>query len=151
MQLEGLVKAGVFDEFDNDRNKILTSIPKIIQKIKNIGDKENNQTSLFNVEENDNEVFEFLPTNTWSQKNFIRRIRSIGFYLTDHPLNEFKEIFSQLKINSFNQFYSNPNEGLVAGTIMSIQEKKSAKGIPYAIVKFSDKDAEFELSYLLKF
>ena len=28
---------------------------------------------------------------------------------------------------------------------MSIQEKKSAKGIPYAIVKFSDKDAEFEL------
>ena len=34
LQLEGLVKAGVFDEFDDDRNKILTSIPKIIQKIK---------------------------------------------------------------------------------------------------------------------
>jgi DNA polymerase-3 subunit alpha len=33
----------------------------------------------------------------------------------------------------------------VAGTIMSIQEKKSAKGTPYAIVKFSDKKAEFEL------
>ena len=28
---------------------------------------------------------------------------------------------------------------------MSIQEKKSAKGTPYAIVKFSDKEAEFEL------
>ena len=28
---------------------------------------------------------------------------------------------------------------------MSIQEKKSAKGTPYAIVKFSDKNAEFEL------
>ena len=28
---------------------------------------------------------------------------------------------------------------------MSIQEKKSAKGTPYAIVKFSDKQAEFEL------
>ena len=36
-------------------------------------------------------------------------------------------------------------EGLVAGTIMSIQEKKSAKGTPYAIVKFSDKKGEFEL------
>ena len=48
LQLEGLVKAGVFDEFDNDRNKILNSIPKIIQKIKNINeDKINNQTSLF--------------------------------------------------------------------------------------------------------
>jgi DNA polymerase-3 subunit alpha len=33
----------------------------------------------------------------------------------------------------------------VAGTIMSIQEKKSAKGTPYGIVKFSDKKGEFEL------
>ena len=28
---------------------------------------------------------------------------------------------------------------------MSIQEKKSAKGTPYAIVKFTDKNSEFEL------
>ena len=28
---------------------------------------------------------------------------------------------------------------------MSIQEKKSSKGTPYAIVKFSDKKGEFEL------
>ena len=28
---------------------------------------------------------------------------------------------------------------------MSIQEKKSAKGTPYAIIKFSDKNGEFEL------
>ena len=34
LQLEGLVKAGVFDEFDNDRSKILNSIPKIIQQIR---------------------------------------------------------------------------------------------------------------------
>ena len=37
------------------------------------------------------------------------------------------------------------SEGLIAGTIMSIQEKKSAKGTPYAIVRFSDKKGEFEL------
>ena len=72
--------------------------------------------------------------------------KSIGFYLTNHPLNEFEDIFEQLKIKSYNQFYEdNLNEGLVAGTIMSIQEKKSAKGTPYAIVKFSDKKCEFEL------
>ena len=48
LQLEGLVKAGVFDEFDKDRSKILNSIPKIIQKIKNINDdKENRQSNLF--------------------------------------------------------------------------------------------------------
>ena len=32
LQLEGLTKAGVFDEFKHDRNKIFVSIPKIIQQ-----------------------------------------------------------------------------------------------------------------------
>ena len=88
-----------------------------------------------------------MPSTPWKQKELLsEEFKSIGFYLTDHPLNEFKEIFAQLNIKSFNQFYENQSsEGLVAGTIMSIQEKKSAKGTPYAIVKFSDKEAEFEL------
>ena len=34
---------------------------------------------------------------------------------------------------------------MVAGTIMSIQEKKSVKGTPYGIIKFSDQKGEFEL------
>ena len=138
----------MFDEFDNDRSKILNSIPKIIQKIKNINeDKENQQSNLFSDQEMSQTEFEFLPSTPWTQKELLaEEFRAIGFYLTNHPLNEFEETFNQLNINSYNQFYENQkNEGLVAGTIMSIQEKKSAKGTPYAIVKFSDKQAEFEL------
>jgi DNA polymerase III subunit alpha len=148
LQLEGLVKAGVFDVFDKDRNKILNSIPKIIQQIKNINDdKENHQTSLFEGQENSDKEFVFLPTESWTQKELLREeFKALGFYLSDHPLNEYEEVFNQLKIISYNQFYeNNDNEGLVAGTIMSIQEKKSAKGTPYGIVKFSDKKGEFEL------
>ena len=148
LQLEGLVKAGVFDEFDTDRNKILTSIPKIIQKIKNINDdKENHQSNLFDGQEKNKEAFDFESSIPWSVKELLsEEFKSIGFYLTNHPLNEFDEIFNQLKIKPYNEFYEDDlNEGLVAGTIMSIQEKKSVKGTPYAIVKFSDKKAEFEL------
>ena len=51
-----------------------------------------------------------------------------------------------MKIISYSEFIENENaDGIVAGTIMSIQEKKSAKGSPYAIIKFSDKKGEFEL------
>ena len=148
LQLEGLVKAGVFDEFDDDRNKILNSIPKIIQKIKNINDdKINHQTNLFSDQDDKKIDFEFLPSTPWQQKELLsEEFKSIGFYLTDHPLTEFEEIFNELNIITYNQFYDNgSSEGLVAGTIMSIQEKKSAKGTPYAIVKFSDKETEFEL------
>jgi DNA polymerase III subunit alpha len=148
LQLEGLVKAGVFDEFDKDRNKILNSIPKIIQQIKNINDdKNNNQTNLFEDQGNIKNDFEFLSSQPWKQKELLtEEFKSLGFYLTDHPLNEYEEVFNQLEIVPYNKFYDNDkNEGVVAGTIMSIQEKKSAKGTPYGIVKFSDKKGEFEL------
>ena len=148
LQLEGLVKSGVFDEFDQDRSKILNSIPKIIQKIKNVNDeKENHQSNLFSEQENEKKSFDFDPAPHWSLKELLsEEFKSIGFYLTNHPLNEFDDIFNQLNIVSYNQFYENDlNESLVAGTIMSIQEKKSSKGTPYAIVKFSDKKSEFEL------
>ena len=55
-------------------------------------------------------------------------------------------VFNELNIKNYSEFYnSNLKEGLVAGTIMSLQEKKSSKGTPYAIIKFSDKNCEFEL------
>ena len=49
-----------FDEFDIDRSKIFNSIPRIIQKIKNINDdKDNHQTNLFSDQNNNQIEFEF--------------------------------------------------------------------------------------------
>ena len=148
LQLEGLTKAGAFDEFDKDRSKIFNSIPKIIQQVKNINqDKESHQTSLFEKSESETSFFEFAPSRPWKQKELLtEEFKSLGFYISNHPLNEYEEIFDQLKIISYNEFYEGTiSEGSVAGTIMSIQEKKSAKGTPYAIIKLSDKKGEFEL------
>ena len=148
LQLEGLTKAGAFDELNEDRAKIYNSIPKIIQKIKNINDDiTNNQNSLFGNSENQENEFEFIPSSSWKQKEVLaEEFKSLGFYISNHPLNEYKNIFNQLKIKTYDNFLSvDSNEGLVAGTIMSIQEKKSAKGTPYAIIKFSDQTREFEL------
>jgi len=148
LQLEGLVKSGAFDQFDKDRNKILNSIPKIIQKIKNINeDKLSNQTNLFDDNNGTTSDFDYIQSNKWNKKELLfEEFKSLGFYISDHPLNEYGEIFNQLKIISYKEFLNNnDSEALVAGTIMSIQEKKSAKGTPFAIVKFSDNKGEFEL------
>ena len=148
LQLEGLVKSGAFDEFDKDRGKIFNSIPKVIQKIKNINDdKQSHQSNLFSEDESNKLEFDFETSSSWSSKELLsEEFKAIGFYLTNHPLNEFEEIFNELNIESYDKFYENNSaDGLVAGTIMSIQEKKSAKGTPYAIIKFSDKKTEFEL------
>tara|TARA_B100000963_G_scaffold361522_1_gene397415 strand:+ start:83 stop:3499 length:3417 start_codon:yes stop_codon:yes gene_type:complete len=148
LQLEGLVKSGVFDEFDTDRNKILKSIPKIIQQIKNVNDdKISKQKNLFEANCDEKAEFDYIQTTPWTNKELLsEEFKSLGFYISDHPLNEYNEIFNQFKVTTYKEFLvNNENEALVAGTIMSIQEKKSAKGTPFAIVKFSDNEGEFEL------
>ena len=149
LQLEGLIKSGAFDELDSNRKKLFEIVPDLIQLVKNVHEeKTNKQSNLFGTDENDNQ-YTFLKKNydNWSRKEFLlEEFKSLGFYISDHPLNDYNSIFSKLKILPYNQFIqSNEKESLVAGTIMSIQEKKSSKGTPFAIVKFSDNKGEFEL------
>ena len=149
LQLEGLVKAGAFDCIDTNRKKIIDSIPKIILTIKNTyEDKVSKQTNLFENGKNESEeIFEFENNKNWTQKELLyEEFKAVGFYLSDHPLNEYENIFKQMKILSYKKFLEIDNsESLVAGTIMSIQEKKSAKGTAFAVIKFSDNSGEFEL------
>ena len=100
-----MTKAGAFDEFDRDRNKIFVSIPNIIQQIKNVNDdKSNNQSSLFEKENQINE-FKFLISNPWKQKELLtEEFKSLGFFISNHPLNEYEDIFEELNIISYNQF-----------------------------------------------
>ena len=149
LQLEGLVKAGAFDKIDTNRKKLFEAIPKIIQTIKSKHEeKASNQKNLFDDINNlDNKDFEFEETKPWTKKELLsEEFLSLGFYISDHPLNEYKEFFSHLEIETYKDFISGSKlDTLVAGTIMSIQEKKSAKGNSYAIVKFSDNISEFEI------
>ena len=75
-----------------------------------------------------------------------KEFESVGFYISNHPLGDFKNILQQYNTKSFKDFEdSNDNESFVAGTIMSIKEKKTTRGTPFAIIKFSDLSKVFEL------
>ena len=149
LQLEGLTKAGAFDDLEKNRKALFDSIPKIIQLNKSLWEeKESNQNSLFSESSDDSElIFKVEIKNKWSNNDILmNEFQSLGFYMSDHPLKIYNDYFDKMKIISFNHFtQSKESTALVAGTIMSIQEKKSSKGTPFAIVKFSDLKSEFEL------
>ena len=149
LQLEGLVKAGAFDDLERNRSSLLNSIPNLILKNKSIWeDKVSNQKNLFDMDPGNNDKnFQLTKTKEWSNNDeLLNEFKSIGFYMSDHPLNIYKDYFKEMKIISFKNFNeTNNSNAVVCGTIMSIQEKKSAKGTPFAIIKFSDLESEFEL------
>ena len=149
LQLEGLTKAGAFDSIINNRRSFYDSIPNIILKSKNIFEnKIQNQTELFSIDEsNENEKIVKSQPEWHFQEKMLREFETIGFYLSDHPLNQYKDIFNEYNISKYSEFITNNNklESMVAATILKVQEKKTQKGTSYAIIKFSDLGGIFEL------
>ena len=148
LQLEGLVKAGAFDEIINNRQSIYNSIPNIILKSKNIFEnKIANQINLFNDSNEKQENF-LEKCDDWKfEERLSKEFESIGFFISDHPLNQFKEIFDEYKIVTFSDFSLNKEikDSNIAATLLKIQEKKTQKGNSYAIIKCTDLSSVFEL------
>ena len=148
LQLEGLVKAGAFDGLENNRNSLFSSIPNFILKTKNIHEnKIANQIDLFSSDdEQDNEII--LNVEDWKfEERLSREFEAIGFFISDHPLNQFKEIFDDYKIVDYSGFNSDDNikEANIAATLLKLTERKTAKGNSYAVIKFTDLSSVFEL------
>ena len=148
LQLEGLVKAGAFDSIFKNRKVLYDNIPNIIQNSKTMHEnKINNQSSLF-LE--DNHKISYLMTDknsSWSSDETLsKEFESVGFYLSNHPLKDYESILEQYQVKTFKEFENtNESQSFLAGTIMSVKEKKTIKGTSFVVIKFSDLSKVFEL------
>ena len=148
LQLEGLVQAGCFDIFDKNRHSLLQSIPNIILKSKNIHEnKILNQIGLFDDEEISDMNFLENIDDWKTDIKLAKEFETLGFYISDHPLNQYKSIFNNYNIINYDEFESNKDilSSNIACTVLKVQEKKTQKGSSYGIVKFSDLSNVFEL------
>ena len=147
LQLEGLVKAGAFDNLNSNRQSLFNSIPSFITKSKNnFENKSANQIDLFG--DNNHEEDEIISNiNDWNfEERLSKEFEAVGFFISDHPLNQFKEIFNDYNINDYLTFNTNDDlkETNIAATLLKIQEK-TAKGNAYAVLKLTDLTSVFEL------
>ena len=148
LQLEGLVKAGAFDNFNLNRQSLFNSIPNIITKSKNIFEnKSANQIDLFGENENqDSEIISDIED--WKfEERLSKEFEAMGFFISDHPLNQYKEVFNDYNINDYQKFNNTDDlmETNIAATLLKVQERKTAKGNAYAVLKLSDLNSVFEL------
>ena len=148
LQLEGLVKAGAFDNLNTNRYSLFDSIPNFILKTKNIFEnKSTNQIDLFSDEEiSDNDIVNNIKD--WKfEERLSKEFEAVGFFISDHPLNQFTEIFDDYKIIDYSNFNSNDESknGNIAATLLKVQERKTAKGNSYAVLKLTDLTSVFEL------
>jgi DNA polymerase III subunit alpha len=148
LQLEGLVKAGAFDSINDNRHSLFNSIPNFILKTKNMFEnKSANQIDLFSEDETakDNIIHEI---EDWKfEERLSKEFEAIGFFISDHPINQFTEIFDDYKIVDYSHFnlVDEMREANIAATLLKVQERKTAKGNSYAVLKLTDLTSVFEL------
>ena len=148
LQLEGLVKAGAFDNLNKNRQSLFDSIPNFILKTKNIFDnKSANQIDLFSEEDvSENDIINDIED--WKfEERLSKEFEAVGFFISDHPLNQFTEIFDDYKIKNYSHFNSSDDikDANIAATLLKVQERKTAKGNSYAVLKLTDLTSVFEL------
>ena len=127
---------------------MFNSIPNFITKSKNIFEnKSANQIDLFGEDENQkNEIITTIDDWDFEQR-LSKEFESIGFFISDHPLNQFKEIFNDYKIIDYQNFLEQDNlkDANIAATVLKVNERKTAKGTTYAVLKLTDLTSVFEL------
>ena len=148
LQLEGLVKSGAFDSLNVNRQSLFNSIPNLITKSKNIFENKSlNQIDLFgNDEVKDDDLI--TTTEDWKfEERLSKEFEAVGFFISDHPLNQYKDVFNDYKIVDYQTFADNNSieQSNVAATLLKIQERKTSKGTGYAVLKLTDLTSVFEL------
>ena len=148
LQLEGLVKAGAFDNLNKNRQALYESIPGMIIKNKNIFEnKSANQIDLFSEDETTKDDI-LIKIEDWKfEERLSKEFESVGFFISDHPLNQFTEIFNDYKIIDYSSFILKEDlkDTNIAATLLKVQERKTAKGNSYAVLKLTDLSSVFEL------
>ena len=106
-------------------------------------DKQRGQNDLFGAAAADETVNadELPDAEPWSQAEISRQEKAaIGFYLSVHPLDAFKETISDLKIMNVADYPEiNPGDNLkLAGIVSAAQARYSKKGNRFCVFRLED-------------
>ena len=136
--VESLIKAGVFDEFEQTRSTLLASFEQIIDVIQN-GKKKgfNGQVSMFELGSNEqqkemNDIKYYFEEHEELQDKELLSLEKemLGIYISGHPLEKLrKQIEMQTNINSLNLkeigIQNSLNENMLESEVIM-----NPKGIP---------------------
>ena len=81
------------------------------------------------------------------EERLSKEFEAVGFFISDHPLNQYKDTFVDYNIIDYQAFTNNNSieKSNIAATLLKIQERKTAKGNSYAVLKLTDLTSVFEL------
>lgn len=148
--LETLASAGAFDELGIDRATALANVDRIMAAgSRSLEDETGGQNDLFAGAARTPPPIELRPAKPWVPTDRLsRELEAVGFFLTGHPLDDYREVLEALGADTWVDFAAKAHTrrvvGTLAGTVLSARERQGKTGNAYAFVAFSDPTGQFE-------
>ncbi|GFU18018.1 DNA polymerase III subunit alpha [Nephila pilipes] len=140
--LESLIKSGAFDSVHKNRKQLYESMDMLIYFAnKNKQDRESSQAALFGsldvlkLKLEDVEDFD-------EEEKLEHELFSLGFYLTNHPLEKFRTLLEKLNIG----FIGENRTVKTAGVILNARMRTSERG-RFVILTLSDPHNVSEIAF----
>lgn len=147
--LESLAQAGGFDQLHPNRAAVHAAVEQMVQLASGAAaERESNQVNLFGGQD----MPDLTPPSIrdWSLHDRLQKeFDAVGFYLTAHPLDDYKLAMDRLGVTRQNQLAAKlsggPTRVKMAGTITARQERTSKKGNRFCFLGLTDATGAFEV------
>jgi DNA polymerase-3 subunit alpha len=149
--LESLITSGSFDSLKPEevavgqwRANLFSAIDTSLSlSQKSWSDKARGQSGLFGEESGTDALTQAIPdVRPWTQSEISTQEKAaIGFYLSVHPLDNYREIVSGLKIKNIADFEDlKPGDVItIAGIVSAFQVRQSKKGNRFCMFRLEDR------------
>ena len=149
--LESLVTAGALDCFGHDRAAMMAGMERMMGLASRASqDAALGITDMFGAGSGANQQKLHLPvTEPWLAADKLHReFQAVGFFLSAHPLDEYKDVLRKLRVQNWSEFSTavkrGATAGRLAGTVTSRQERKTRMGNKMGVIAFSDQTGQYE-------
>lgn len=149
--VEALIKAGALDSLDRNRARSMQLLDKAIRGGANtLHDRKKGQKSFFDTLD-ENEPEEDVPVidiglpdiPDWADKEKSMYEKEVlGFYVTSHPLNEYKDAFETYRTHSNYEAVRLPDntDVMLAGIVNDVKLSQTKRGTPNVFAMFTIED-----------
>ena len=148
--MESLIQAGAFDFTGIDRSRLFASLDEVLRFCSATHDV--NQLNMFaSLQGQESPAFSYLraPENEgWDEKEKLKREKeSLGFYITGHPLDRYKEEQGRFSTRHIQDVVNAQDKTSVkvAGVIESLKIKRTKRGEKMAIMTLEDQTGSMEV------
>ncbi len=145
--VESLAASGAFDALEPNRAAAFARADAVLE----VAQSQHSDASVGQGEMFSRSVQkpQSISVEPWLPSERLQReFDAIGFFLSGHPLDEYKNVLERLKVQRWATFCNSVKQGAtagrVAGTVVSRAERRTKTGNKMGILEFSDPSGHYE-------